>query len=104
MIPIKALRVDPIDVAHALGQIACRGLDYQMIVVRHQTVGITHPLHPTADLLQDLEESLSVTMVQVNIRPAIAKGGNMVQGTWKFYAQWASHRAKYKGVMWQCKT
>ena len=58
-----------------------------MIVVRHQTVGITNPLHPAADLHQDIDKGLSVTMVQVNIRPSIATGGDMVQGTWKFSAQ-----------------
>jgi hypothetical protein len=99
MMPIKALRIDPINMAHALGQIARQGLDHQMIVVRHQTVGVTHPLYPTTDLSQDIQKGLSVAIVQGNIRPTMATGGDMVQGTLAFYTQWASHAAKYSSEM-----
>jgi hypothetical protein len=62
-----------------------------MIVVGHQTVGITHPLHPPPDLPEHVEERLSIFIVQVDIRPVMATGGDMVQRTRKLYAQWSSH-------------
>src|SRR4030095_4226652 len=89
--PVEALGVDTVHLTHALGQIARLRLDHQTIVVGNQTVGITHPLHPLADLPEHVEECLSILIAQVDIRPIIATGGNMVQSTRKLYAQWSSH-------------
>jgi len=85
--PVEALGVDTVHLAHALGQIARLRLDHQTIVVGHQTAGITHPLHPLADLPEHVEECLSIRIAQVDVRPVIATGGGVVQSTQKLYAQ-----------------
>jgi hypothetical protein len=48
---------------------------YQMIMVGHEAVGVAQPFHPLADFTQDIEEGFSVSILQVNIRPAITAGG-----------------------------
>ena len=103
MMPMKALRVATMHVAHPLRQIARRGLEHQMRGVGHQTGGMTQPLHAAADFPPDIQGGLSVAIIQVNIRPTMATGGDMGEGTRQFYAQWSSPRTKYSGVMWQCK-
>jgi hypothetical protein len=71
-----------------------QSLDDQVIVVGHPAVGITYPVHPLADLSEDIEECLSVPIVQVNSRTVIAMGGDMIDRTRKLYAQWSSHGVK----------
>ena len=73
----------------------------RLIVIGHQTVSITHPLHPSADLPEHVEERLSILLAQVDIRPVIAPGGDMVQSTRKLYAQWSSHKDQRKNVLMQ---
>jgi hypothetical protein len=72
MMSIEALCVDPVQLAHARGKIAIQGLNNQVIVVGHQAVGITYPVHPPADFIEDREGRLSVLIVQVNSCTAIA--------------------------------
>jgi hypothetical protein len=81
--PVEALGVDTVHLAHALGQMARLRFDHQMKVIGHQTVSITHPLHPPADLPEHVEECLSILIAQVDIRPVIVTGGDMVQSTRK---------------------
>jgi hypothetical protein len=83
MMPIELLGVDPIELTHAPGYIRLQSLDNQVIVVGHQAVGITHAVHPPADLTEDVEECLSVLIVQVCRCTAIATGGDMIHRTRK---------------------
>jgi hypothetical protein len=50
MLAIEALRVDPVQLPHALGEIAVRGFDQEMIVVVHQTIGMHRPVEVGDDL------------------------------------------------------
>jgi len=97
--PVFSLRVDPLNVAHAMGQIASRGLDDQMIVMRHHTAGIIQPLHPTADLPHDLAKGLSVALVQRDIRPTIAPR----EGTWESAPENAMRSGRAMGTVEQRK-
>jgi hypothetical protein len=93
--PIAALRVDPVQLAHAPGESIIQGFNDQVIVVGHQAVAIAQPSHPPADLTEDMEERLSVPIIQVNRCTAIATGGDMIHRTRKLSAQWSRHIAKY---------
>ena len=54
-------------------------------MVGHETVGLALLFYPLAGLTQDIKEGFSVSILQVNIRPAITAGGHMVQGAWELY-------------------
>jgi hypothetical protein len=73
MRPIEPLGVDRIELAHASGEIRLRSFENQVIVVGHQAVGMTHPVHPPADLTEEIEKGLAVLLVQVNDRAAMAR-------------------------------
>jgi hypothetical protein len=78
VMPIELLCVDPIELTHAPGEIRIQSLDNQLIVIGHQAVGITHPVHPPADLTEEVEECLAVLLVHVNNRTVIATRGDMI--------------------------
>jgi hypothetical protein len=50
LLAIEALRVDPVQLPHALGEIAVRGFDQEMRVVVHQTIGMHRPVAVGYDL------------------------------------------------------
>ena len=50
MLAIEALRVDPVQLPHALGEITVWGFDQEMIVVVHQTIGMHCPVEVADDL------------------------------------------------------
>jgi hypothetical protein len=56
---IEALRLDPIQLTHASGQIGIRRLNHKAIVVSHQAVGITHPPHAPTNVTEYLEKAFS---------------------------------------------
>ncbi len=49
---VEALRVDPVEVPHPLGQIAVRCRDQEMVVIRHQAEGMDPPVDPFTHLRQ----------------------------------------------------
>jgi hypothetical protein len=51
VMPIEALRIDPLQLAHTRGKIRSQSLDDQLIVVGHEAVGITYPVHPPAGFI-----------------------------------------------------
>ncbi len=48
MAPVGVLGIDAIEVPHALGQIAIRCFDHEMIMVPHQAIGVAEPM-PSRD-------------------------------------------------------
>ena len=49
MPPVEALGIDPVQLAHAFGQVAVRRLDQQVIVVVHQAVRVHGPVEVPHD-------------------------------------------------------
>ena len=83
MLAIEALRVDPVQLPHALGEIAVRGFDQEMIVVVHQTIGMHCLVKVEDDLWQHAQKQTPVLLAQENRLPPIPAGGHMIQATGK---------------------
>lgn len=76
--PVVALRVDAVELAHALGEIRLGGFDDQVIVVVHQTVGVTEPVKALDDVPQALQEGVAIGIVLEDVVPRIASGRHMI--------------------------
>jgi len=76
--PSELLCVDPISLTHASGKMRLQRLDDQVVVVGHQAVGITYPVHPPVDLTEEVEECLVVLIVRVSNHTATATRGDMI--------------------------
>jgi hypothetical protein len=58
---IEKLSIDPVQLAHAPGEIAVRRLDQEVIVVVHQAIGMTEPIIPFIDVVERIQEVDAVT-------------------------------------------
>jgi hypothetical protein len=61
MVFIEKLSIDPVQLAHAPGEIAVRCLDQEVIVVVHQAIGMTEPIIPFIDVVERIQEVDAVT-------------------------------------------
>lgn len=43
---VKILGVNPVDVPHPLGKIALNRFHHQVVMIDHQTIGMTEPVEP----------------------------------------------------------
>jgi len=64
-----------------------------MIVIVHQTIGMTEPAIPVDDMGKPGEELHSITVVHHDILPGIPPTGDMIDGPREFNAEWTSHEA-----------
>lgn len=76
--PVVALSVGAVELAHALGEIRLGGFDDQVIVVVHQTVGVTEPVKAPDDVPQALQEGVAIGIVLEDVVPRIASGRHMI--------------------------
>lgn len=60
---IKELGINAIQLSHANGQIAVRGLDEEVVMVGHEAVGMADPVISFAGVLEGIEEVLAVLIV-----------------------------------------
>ena len=65
-----------------------------MIVIAHQAVGVTQPVHALTGRVKHSEEGVAVSVIQEDIGPAIATRGDMVEGAGEFDAERSSHGAQ----------
>jgi hypothetical protein len=77
---IQCLRVNAIQLPHPLGQVPIWRLDYQMIVVIHQTVGMADPVKALGDLKKGSEKQFTVSVVPKNRLAFVAPRSDVVQG------------------------
>ena len=64
-----------------------------MVVVRHETVGVTQPVIPFVDVLKGVKKVLAILVVFEDCLLFVAARGNMVYGTGVFYAKRTGHGA-----------
>jgi len=53
-------------------------------MVGHQTVGVTNPVVPCNDVLQDIEETEPVLVIQEDVLTSITTGGDVVHRVFIF--------------------
>ncbi len=90
---IEQLSIDTVQLPHTDGEIAVGGLNEQMIMVGHETVGVTNPVVFFVDVLEGIEEIDTILVVFEDGLLFIPTGGHVVNGARVFYAKRSSHGA-----------
>jgi len=80
-----------------------RGLDQDMIVIGHEAVGMADPIVPLFDVLDGVQEVLTVGVVFEDGLLFIASGGDVVDGAGIFYAEGAGHGERIAEKKANCK-
>jgi hypothetical protein len=88
---VEMLGVDAVQLSHAEGEIAVRGLDEEMIVIGHETVGVANPIVAFINVLESVKEVLAVLVILEDRFLLIAARSYMIDCAGVFYAKWADH-------------
>jgi hypothetical protein len=63
---VEELGIDAVLLPHADGKIAVRGLNEQMIMIGHETIGVADPVVSFVDVLEGVQEVLAVMIALEN--------------------------------------
>jgi hypothetical protein len=63
---IEALGIDAVELSHPFGQVRVRRLHEQVIVVAHQTVGVTPPVEALANIGEQTQEHPPVAVTAID--------------------------------------
>ena len=96
MAAIEALGVNPVEVAHAKGEVAIRCFNQQVVVIAHETPGMYRPVIAFNRVGQHFLTQRPVRVVPVDGLLPVTAGGDVVQGTAKFEAEGAGHEGSLK--------
>ena len=93
VILIEELRIHTVQLPHAEGKIALRGLDEKVVMVGHEAICVTDPIIPFVDVLEGIEEQLPIVVILENGFLLVPAGRHMVDSAGVFYAKRAGHEA-----------
>jgi hypothetical protein len=88
---VEALRVDSVQLPHPARQVRLRSLDDEVVVVRHQAIGVARPAVLPDDITEDTEERPTVTVVEEDRLAGIAPCGDVVESARKLDTEWPCH-------------
>jgi len=83
---VVSLGIDAVELAHTHGEIGVWGLDQEVAMIVHETVGMAKPVVSFDHGIQDREEALSVLVIGEDLASCIASRGHMVDGPRTFYS------------------
>lgn len=75
---VEALRIDPVELAHALRQIGFRRLDQDVVMVRHLAPGMANPIEAFAYVAEHFEPGFTIGASEINILAPISAGGDVI--------------------------
>ena len=101
---VERLGVHPVELPHSPGQGGIDRLDQQVVVVRHQTIGMTEPVESRNSLSEYLEELLAIGVVEKDILICITAGSDVIHRAWVFDPQWSGHGPSIQQLMLDFKT
>ncbi len=81
---IKTLRIDAVQLPHALGQMAIDRFHDQVIMVGHLAIRMHHPVEAGADMPQDFQPCRSVLIIQIDVLAPVSSRSHMIEGARKF--------------------
>jgi hypothetical protein len=94
MSAIAVLGEYPIELAHALRQIAVRRLDQQVVVIAHQAVRMHHPIERRRHPTQHLQKARAIRIVLIDRLTPIPTRGHVVQRPFELNTNRSSHAAE----------
>ena len=79
--PSDVLCLDPVQLPHPFGKVRIRRFEHHVIMVRHQTIGMTNPVETTAGCTEDLQKrrSVALAILKKDRLPFVARCGNVIQ-------------------------
>jgi hypothetical protein len=80
MAAIESLGIDPVNMPEASGEVAVRGLDQEVVVVGHETIGGDAKMPEFAGFLDGVEEGLVILCVPKNRFPPSSSVEDMIPG------------------------
>ena len=66
ILPVEGLCIEPVDLAHTLGEIAMGCLEKQMVMVLEETIRMTQPPKPKGCFREDIKKPRTVLRLQEN--------------------------------------
>ena len=81
---IEALRVDPVELAHALRKVRLGCFDHQVVVVRHQPPRMATPVETAAHLAEHVEPHPAVGLVYEDRLAAVTARRDVVERVREF--------------------
>jgi hypothetical protein len=102
--PVEGLGIDAIELAHSPRQIRPRGLDEEVVVVRHQAVGMAAPAITPDHLGEGVQKEVPVVVVPKGRLSGVPSGGEMIDGTGIFDSKGPSHVSRVAQELSHCKT
>jgi len=91
---IEPLGVDAVDLPHAAREVRLGRLDEQVVVVRHQAVGVTDPAAALDDITEDPQERGAVSVSEEDGRAGVSPGRQVIEGAGKLDPEWPGHGLK----------
>jgi len=90
---IEATGVGVLQPLHASREVRFRGLECHMVVVAHEHPCVDPPARHRACLAEGLEEEAPVIVISKNRFASIASRHDVVERSWKLYADAAGHES-----------
>jgi hypothetical protein len=88
---VEELGVNAVQLPHTEREISVRGLDEDVEVIGHEAIGVADPVVAFVDVLEGVQEVLTVRVVLKYRLLLVAAGSNMIDGAWIFYAEGTGH-------------
>ncbi len=89
--------------AHPLAEVPFRGFDQQMVMIIHQTIGITTPMLLSNFFAKQRQESATVCVIEIDILPPITTSGDMLEGPLYSRRNYRAMSERLPGRRWQVK-
>ncbi|MCF8039264.1 MAG: hypothetical protein K9K79_08095 [Desulfohalobiaceae bacterium] len=90
--PVKALGIGTVYLLHDLVEIAFRSFEQEMIMLcGHQTIGMADAIVVCQASFKNLQKDVSVLVIEKDGLSVVAPGGQVIESTGKFDAEWSSH-------------
>jgi hypothetical protein len=91
---VEELRVDAVQLPHAEGKVAVRGLDEKMVMVGHEAVGVAEPIIAFVNMLEGVQEVQAVSVILEDWLLLIAAGRHVIDCAGVFDAKRTGHEAR----------
>ncbi len=85
--------LNTVQLTHAESKVAVRSLDEKMIMVGHETVGMTNPVVAFVDVLKRVQKVLTVRVTLKDGLFLVSTGGDMIDCAGVFDAERTGHGA-----------
>ena len=89
--PVEPLGIHAVQPVHSSRDVWFRGLDEEVIVVRHQAIRMAHPSQEVHDLLHQLKEANPVAGIDEDLLLAVSTGRHVIGGAVGLEAGRAGH-------------